>query len=173
MCPCCAVATHVAVPGSYALGTFGRLKRTGRRLWAEGGPWAPRRLVAIEYIMRLNDCMRLPTDWDWAAHSLEFTAPHALVRGAFLGALFFIPAVAQAKANTARTREPEPERSQTAPKRPMLMQGSEPWDQMMAPVGPRRLDSLIPPVAQMHPAAPSPGMDQAPPFGGSPHIGTS
>ena len=60
-CPCCARATHVAVPPPYALGELDPLKLQGARLWAEFGPWAPRRLAAIEYSMRYITCYPRPT----------------------------------------------------------------------------------------------------------------
>ena len=62
--PCCVRATHVAIPGSYRSGSNDGLKHTGVRLWLEEGPSAPRRLAAVDYMMRRNDCMPLPTGWD-------------------------------------------------------------------------------------------------------------
>ena len=126
LCPCCSVATYVAVPGTYCLGLFGRLKHAGLRPLAEGGFWAPRQLAAIDYVLRFNDCMPLRTGWNWAAHSLEFSAPSALVRGLFLGAPCPIPTVAQAKANATMVQEPEPDNSKHAPKRPKLTQKRNP-----------------------------------------------
>ena len=43
--PCCARATHVALPPSYSLGPLGDLKQKGIRVGTEFGPWAPRRLA--------------------------------------------------------------------------------------------------------------------------------
>ena len=39
-CPCCACATHAAVPPSYVLGVQDPLKQKGVRLWSKFGPWA-------------------------------------------------------------------------------------------------------------------------------------
>ena len=50
------MATHVAIPVTYTLGPLDDLKLTGLRLWAEEGPWAGRRLAAIDYALNL-DCM--------------------------------------------------------------------------------------------------------------------
>ena len=69
------VGTHVAVPGSYSLGIFDRLKQIGLRRWAEGGPWAPRRLAAIAYVMRFDDCIPLPNRWTSPHPALPFVEP--------------------------------------------------------------------------------------------------
>ena len=141
MCPFCAVATRVAVPGCYSLAPFDRLKQIDLRLWAESGPWAPRRLAAIDYVPRINGSTPRPTGWDWAAQTLKFAAPRPLVRGTFLGAPRPIPAVAKVKVNSTRTREPEPETSDTAPIRPLLARDPETRGQMMEPgqpVAPKR-----------------------------------
>ena len=55
------VAAHVAVPGSCNLRSFDLRKQVGLRLWAEGGPRAPRRLAAIDCAMGFSDCMPRPT----------------------------------------------------------------------------------------------------------------
>ena len=95
-CPCCVRATHVAIPGSYRFGSYDGLEHTGLRLWAGGGPWAPRGLAAVDYVLWFNERMPLPTGWDWAVKSPEFQAPGPLFRGAFGGAPLSIPTVAQA-----------------------------------------------------------------------------
>ena len=72
------------------------LKQTGIRLWAEFGPWAPRRLAATEYSMRYIDCRPLPTGWDWAAKALDFRAPDPPIRGVPGGEHVADPTIAQA-----------------------------------------------------------------------------
>ena len=79
--PCCSQAAHVAIPPAYPLGPLDPLKRMGIRLWAEFGPWASRRLAAIEYTMRYIKCYPPPTGWDWAAKALDFSAPGPIIRG--------------------------------------------------------------------------------------------
>ena len=70
-CPCCVPATHAAVPGTLPLGHYGALKHTGLRLWADGGPWAPRRLAAIDYVLRFNGRMPPPPASSWSLLLLE------------------------------------------------------------------------------------------------------
>ena len=74
-CPWCARATHVAIPQSYTIGAMGPLKQMGIRVWPAFGPWAPRRLAAIDYSMRYINRYPLPTGWDLAAESLDSQAP--------------------------------------------------------------------------------------------------
>ena len=71
----------MAIPKSYAIGAMDPLKQMGIRLWAAFGPWAPRRLAAIDYSMRYINNYPLPTGWDWAAKALDFSAPAAITRG--------------------------------------------------------------------------------------------
>ena len=115
--------------------------------------------------MRSNDRMPPTTGWHWAAHSLEFTPPRALVRGTLLGAPYPIPADTQEKARSAKAQEPETEESKNAPRRPTLAQGFEPGDQMMAPeqpIAPKRQSARGAPASRF---AYSSGLDDAPPSG--------
>ena len=91
------------------------MKQIGLRLWAENGPGAPRCLAAIDYVVRMNDCMPPPTGRDWAARSLEFAPPNGLARGTFSGAPNPIPAISQRKASTSRGQELATALKQTAP----------------------------------------------------------
>ena len=93
------------MPGSYSLGPYDGLKRTGVRLWAEAGPWAPRRLAAIDYVLWFNDPMPSPTGLDWAAESPEFPAPGPLLRGVYRSFPLPIPTVAQERAQIPGKRE--------------------------------------------------------------------
>ena len=184
LCPCCAVATHVAVPGPHRLGPYDHLKHTGLRRWAEAGHWAPRRLAAIGYMLRFNDRIPLPSGWDGAANSPEFTPPNALVRGIYLGDPRSIPTVAQANAVPTLTRECEPEKPKIAPEHRRVARETEPGEQKMAPeqpfapkrpttAAPSRLDTLIPRDAQTQPASSSAGMDQAATSAGHHKLGHS
>ena len=60
--PCCEKATHIAVPTSFKLGEYSPLKELGMHLWAEDGPWAGRRLAAVDYVMD-NNGSPLPDGW--------------------------------------------------------------------------------------------------------------
>ena len=71
-CPCCVQATRVAITPPYSLAPLDGLKQMGIRLCAEFGPWAPRRLAAMEYAMRYIERCPLPKGWDWAAKALDF-----------------------------------------------------------------------------------------------------
>ena len=70
-CPCCTQATHVAIPPAYTLAALDPLKQLAIRLWTAFGPWAPRRLAAIDSLCYINS-YPLPTGWDWAAKALDF-----------------------------------------------------------------------------------------------------
>ena len=164
-CPCCVISTHVAVPGPLRLEPYDHLKLTGIRLWAEGGPWAPRRLAAIYYVLRFNDRMPLPPRWDWAASSLEFTPPNALVRGVYFGAPIPIPTVAQVNFVPTLARESEPEEPKIAPKRPSAAREPEPEEQKIAPEQP-----TVP--KQPAPAGPLRRYGSGSYSGGPPQIGT-
>ena len=48
-CPCWEIPTHVAVTRSFARGTYDRRKEQTIDMWAEFGPWGPRRFCAIDY----------------------------------------------------------------------------------------------------------------------------
>ena len=61
--PCCTRFAHVAIPQSYPHGVLDPLKQMRARLWAACGPWAPRRLAAIEYSLRYSNSYQLPTGW--------------------------------------------------------------------------------------------------------------
>ena len=76
-CPCCAMATHVAIPRVYSLGEFNLLKHRGLSLWMKHGPWAGRKLAALTYLAD-NKIAELPLAWDWAAKALEFVTPNVL-----------------------------------------------------------------------------------------------
>ena len=130
-CPYCVSCTHVAIPGTFTLGPYDALKHTGLRLWAESGPWAPRRLAAIDYVLSYNGHMPLPTGWDWAANSLESAPPLVLVCGAPRRAPLPIPTVTEAGAGLPKDRDPEPKQQEEGPKLPAIG-------------GALRLDSLLP-----------------------------
>ena len=106
-CPCCVLATHVAIPDSYLLGPYGERKHVGLRLWTQEGPRAARRLAAINYVLNSNGRIPPPPAWDWAARSLEFQAAGPFNRGFFRGAPMCTPAIAQANAQPPAEREPE------------------------------------------------------------------
>ena len=146
-CPCCVSATNVAIPGTYCLTSFNVLKHTGLFLWANGGPWAPRRPAAIGYLLRFNDRMPLPTGWDWAANSLEFAPPLAVVRGTFWGARIPIPTVTEAKAGPPRDRDNQREKGPQQP----------------ATESPFRLESLLPCAGPAQLASSSKGVDNVSP----------
>ena len=74
-CPCCSTISHIAVPPSYAAGLFDKDKCTSTSLWQSFGPWAPRYLAAHQYY---NISHSLSTHWDWAASTLDLTAPNPL-----------------------------------------------------------------------------------------------
>ena len=74
-CPCCSTISHIAVPPSYAAGTFDNDKCTSTTLWQSFGPWAPRYLAAHQYY---NLYQSLSSHWDWAASTLDLTAPNPL-----------------------------------------------------------------------------------------------
>ena len=76
-CPCCALATHVASPPTFALGDFNWLKSRRLALWETHGRRAPRRLAA-RYCDRAYS--QLSKSWDWAAHSWIMSAPEPLTR---------------------------------------------------------------------------------------------
>ena len=52
--PCCVQATRIGVPTSVKLGAYSPLEKVGMQLWAEEGPWAGRRLAAVDYAMGNN-----------------------------------------------------------------------------------------------------------------------
>ena len=95
------------MPGSYSLGPYDGLKRTGIRLWGEAGPWAPRRSAAMDFALRFNDRIPRPTGWDWAAESPEFPAPGPLIRGVYRRAALPTPTVAQERAQIPGKGEDE------------------------------------------------------------------
>ena len=74
-CPCCSTISHIAVPPSYAAGSFDKDKCTSTTLWQSFGPWASRYLAAHQYY---NLYQSLSTHWDWAASTLDLTAPNPL-----------------------------------------------------------------------------------------------
>ena len=74
-CPCCSTISHIAVPPSYAAGKFDKDKCTSTNLWQLFGPWAPRFLAAHQYY---NLYQSLSSHWDWAASTLDLTAPNPL-----------------------------------------------------------------------------------------------
>ena len=65
-CPCCIQATRIAAPTSCKLGEYSPLEELGMQLWADEGPWAGRRLAAVNYVMD-NGGPPLPAGWDLAA----------------------------------------------------------------------------------------------------------
>ena len=74
-CPCCSIITHIAVPPTYDAGDYVEAKCTGTSLWQQSGPWAPRYLAAHQY---RNSYGKLSSHWDWAAYTLDLTAPPPL-----------------------------------------------------------------------------------------------
>ena len=106
-CPCCACVTHVAIPPSYSLGPHDGLTHTGILLWAEFGPWAPRRLAATEYSMRYIERYPVPAGWDWAAKALDFKAPDPFIRGAPGGEPGVISTIAQTEARNIASPMPD------------------------------------------------------------------
>ena len=74
LCPCCARATHVLVPPSYAVGTPDRKKKNSVYLWQRFGPFASRNYAAAMYA---NANGSLTPHWDWVAskHVLELPYP--------------------------------------------------------------------------------------------------
>ena len=64
ICPCCAVATHVLVPPTYAAGRPDRKKSNSISLWQRFGPMATRNYAAAAYYNVNGD---LPPSWDWLA----------------------------------------------------------------------------------------------------------
>ena len=112
--PCRAQATRTAIPPTYPLGPLDGLKRTGIRFWVELGPWAPRRLAAMEFPLRFIDCYPLPTGWDWAAVALEFKAPDPFTRGVPGSEPVVSPTIAQTKARNMVL--PSPDTNKEAPK---------------------------------------------------------
>ena len=116
-CPCCTRAAHVAIPPAYRLRALGPLKRMGIRLWPAFGPWAPRRLAAIDYSMRYINSYPLPVGWDWAAKALDFPAPAPILRGVPGWEPIVIQTIAQTRPpNVARPTPPPPE----APKKAVV-----------------------------------------------------
>ena len=94
-CPCCTRATHVAIPQPYTLGAVDPLKQMGIRLWSAFGPWAARRLAAIDYSMKYINCYPPPPGWDWAAKALDIQAPEPILRGIPGGGPIVIRTIAQ------------------------------------------------------------------------------
>ena len=47
--PCCARATHIAIPPRYTVGEFSKQKANGLQLLREHSPWAAGRLAACVY----------------------------------------------------------------------------------------------------------------------------
>ena len=120
-CPCCARATHVAIPQTYAIGAMGPLKQMGARLWAASGPWAPRRLAAIDYSMRYINNYPLPTGWDWAAKSLDIQAPEPIIRGTRGGEPIVIRAISQTNdAHVLRLKLPHPKEPKKVEEPPIV-----------------------------------------------------
>ena len=100
-CPCCTQAPHEAISPACAMGASDPLKQTGVRLWAEFGPWPPRRLAAIEYSMRYINAYPLPAGWDWAAKAPDFSSPEPIIRGIPGSEPIAAQRVAKAKASDA------------------------------------------------------------------------
>ena len=105
----------MATPPAYAVGELGPLKLMETCLWAAFGPWAPRRLAAIDYSMRYINNYPLPTGWDWAAKALDFSAPEPVIRGIPVGEPLVIRAIAHTHAaNANRPMLPPPADTQNA-----------------------------------------------------------
>ena len=79
VCPCCVKATHIAEPPSSKLGAYGELENSGMRISADDGPWAGRRLAAVQRVLDSNGSP-LSLERVWAAHALECVPPSALIR---------------------------------------------------------------------------------------------
>ena len=84
-CACCVIPTHVGIPNSYCLGEFDARKQQGIDLWAQFGPWGPRRFSAVKYCYASNNRQPLPKDWDRAANSSRMAFPPPLLRGNVTG----------------------------------------------------------------------------------------
>ena len=95
-CPCCVQATRIANATSIQSGEYSPLKELGMQPSADEGPWAGRRLAADNYVLGYGGSL-LPVGWDWAAKSLEFNAPRALIRSMCRGAPILIPTIAESK----------------------------------------------------------------------------
>ena len=95
-CPCCAIATHVAVPPPVESGAYSELKELGVGHWAPDGPRAGRRLEAVTYLLDTNGA-RLLGGWDWAACALQFLAPDPLIRSLSQCTPLPIPTIADAE----------------------------------------------------------------------------
>ena len=172
-CPCCVRATHVTLPGSYRLGPYDGLNHTGSHLWAEAGPWAPRRLAATDYVLRFNDRLPPPTGWDCAAKSLEFPAPEPLIRGGHRSAPWPIRTVEQERAQLSKkgkmdknTDKDAPAETQDGPSSSCLGVAGLTVD------GSLRLDSLLPKGGTSQHAPSSKGSDTAKPSGAPSKVGS-
>ena len=71
-CPCCTMATHSALPPTYAPGAFNFLAACVLDSWEIGGPWAPRRSAARQFA---RTYVSSPKGRDWAAQSLFLSVP--------------------------------------------------------------------------------------------------
>ena len=63
-CPCCTLATPVAMPTPINLGSNSPEKGKGMRIWQQHGPWAPRNFAAA---LDARDGQTITESWDWAA----------------------------------------------------------------------------------------------------------
>ena len=77
--PCCAGATHIALPPTYLLGESSAVEEKGLSLSTEDGPWARRRLAALTYVLDYGE-PPLPKSSDWANRSLKSAAPRPFLR---------------------------------------------------------------------------------------------
>ena len=145
-CPCCTQATHIAATPTFTLGDYSSIKELGMSLWAADGLWAGRRLAAVSYVMGSNGAP-LPMAQDWAARSLEFTAPDPPIRPHTQGTYKPISAVDGAEKQNKRpmmdlNRETTPDEPQLKLDKLPIMD----LDERTAPVEPPlNLGALIPP----------------------------
>ena len=136
---------HVAVPPSLGLGAYSPLKDLGMDLWASGGPWAGRRLVAVNYVLGANGFPML-VGWGPAARLLEFDPPNPLIRAISCRLPVPIPTMADAettkkprdadkKANTEMKDTRETMGNRTVTKDPPVsaptVLGDNPWELSM------------------------------------------
>ena len=95
-CPCCAKASHVAVPPTFERGAFSPIREFGMSPWAVDGFWRGRRLAAVYYVLHCSGAP-LPVHWDLGTRSLEFIARGPLIRSISNGLSVPTPTIAEAE----------------------------------------------------------------------------
>ena len=74
ICPCCAVATHVLVPPTYAAGRSDRKKSISTSLWQRFGPMATRNYAAAAYY-NANGDLASSRGWLASKHLVKLPDP--------------------------------------------------------------------------------------------------